>query len=65
MVSVNKTELDFSLILCNSMCDQIFFFFFHSYVASKIETKEEIEEKVTMRLKSLIDGEIEFKFEWR
>ena len=38
--------------------------FFHNYVTSKIETKEKMEEKVKMRLKWLIDGEIEFKFEW-
>ena len=51
MVSVNKTELDFSLILCNSMCDQIFFFFFHSYVASKIETKERNRRKSNNEIK--------------
>ena len=56
IVSVSKTELDFSLI-----------FFVRSYVASKLEKKEkneresndEIKEKL---LKSLIDGGIEFKF---
>lgn len=46
------------------MCDQGIFFFFHNYVASKIVTKEKMEEKVKMRLKWLIDGETEFKFEW-
>ena len=52
---VNKTELDFS----NSMCDQcICFFFYYSHVASKIETQEKMDQKVTMRLKSLIDDEI-------
>ena len=39
-MSVNKTELDFSLVLCNAICDQLYLFFIHSYVASKIETKE-------------------------
>ena len=34
IASVNKTKLDFNLILCNV------FIFIHSYVASKIETKE-------------------------
>ena len=33
------------------MCDQGIFFFFHNYVASKIVTKEKMEEKVKMRLK--------------
>ena len=44
---MNKKELDFSLILCNAICDQcnrkyylMHLFFVHSYVASKIEEKE-------------------------
>ena len=45
------------------MCDQCVCFFVHSYAASKTETKEKMEEQVMMRLKSLIDVEIEFKFE--
>ena len=36
----------------------MYLLFVHSYEASKIEAKEKIEEKVTVRLKSLIDGEI-------
>ena len=58
-MSVNKTKLDFSLILCNALWDQqckrkcqlMYLFFVHSYVASKIEKKEKMEEKVTMGLK--------------
>ena len=30
----------------------MYLFFVHSYVASKIETKEKMEEKVTIRLKN-------------
>ena len=52
MVQVNNTELDFSLILCNAIC----LFFVHSYVASKIERNEKMEEKVTMRLKKSISN---------
>ena len=42
-------------------------FFVHSYVASKTEAKEKMEEKVTDEIKqkifkSLTDGQIEFKF---
>ena len=40
----------------------MYLFFIHSYVASKIDTKEKMEKEVTMKLKSLIDGEIEFMF---
>ena len=43
---VIKTELDFSLILCNAICDQfnrkcylMYLFFVYSYVVSKIEKK--------------------------
>ena len=41
----------------------MYLFFVHTYVASKIGRKEKIEVNVTMRLKSLIDDETEFKFE--
>ena len=41
----------------------MYLFFVHTYVASKIGRKKKIEVNVTMRLKSLVDGEIEFKFE--
>ena len=62
MESVNKTELDFSLILYNTIYDQrnrkvltkmvfilIYFFFIHSYVAAKKKKEEKIKEKVTMK----------------
>ena len=41
----------------------MYLFFVHSYVASKIETKERNKREKTMTLKSLIDGEIGFKFD--
>ena len=44
--SVNKTELDFSMNLCNVICEQcnrkcplIYLFFFHINVAAKMEEK--------------------------
>ena len=43
----------------------MYLFFFHSYVASKIEKKNERESNNGIKeelLKSLIDGEIECKF---
>ena len=49
---VNKTELNISLDLCNAICEQLFIFFVDSYVALKIEMKENMEKKVTMRLKN-------------
>ena len=39
-------------------------FFVHSHAESKTERKEKMEGQVMMRLKSFIDVEIEFKFEW-
>ena len=52
---VNKTELDFSNCVINAF---VFFYYYYSHVASKIETQEKMDQKVTMRLKSLIDDEI-------
>lgn len=49
---MNKTELNISLDLCNAICEQLFIFFVDSYVALKIEMKENMEKKVTMRLKN-------------
>ena len=50
MASLNKIELDFSLILCNCMCDQFIYFLFLSRQYQKQRWKKEIEEKVAMRL---------------
>ena len=50
IASVHKTELDFSSILWNAICVNVFIFV-HSYAVSKIEVKEKMKKKVMMRLK--------------
>ena len=41
----------------------MYLFLFYSYVASKIKTKERNRRENNDEIKSLIDGEIEFKVE--
>ena len=41
----------------------MYFSLFHSYIASKIKAKERNRRESSDEIKSLIDGEIEFKVE--
>ena len=56
-------ELDFNLILCGVMCNQCIYFFGQNYLASEKEKKEKNRRESNDKIcKSLIYGEIKFKF---